>query len=118
MQQNENDRDLKYEDIQDRYSWHAEERIWTPRQHFTGTLSCMVSINPIQGKLYYFRLLLKHKAGATSFESLRTIDGEIHDTFRSACVASNLCENDTQWIEAMTEAVQISIPFVIRELFC
>ena len=115
MQRSPNDRYLKYEDIQDKYSWNSESRLWVERQRDTGVLGRMISVSPSLGDLYYLRLILKHKAGATSFDNLRTIDGTTHSDFRGACIALGLCEDDSQWIEAMEEAVLISVPFVIRE---
>lgn len=65
------------------------------------------------------RLLLKHRLGPTSFEDLRTVEGELYPDFKGACIAMGLCDDDSQWIQAMEEAVQISHAFVIRELmFC
>jgi hypothetical protein len=77
----------------------------------------MVSINPNSGDLFYLRMLLRNRAGPTSFEDLRTVDGVIFPDFKGACIAMGLCEDDSQWIEAMKEAVEISTPFVIRQLF-
>lgn len=83
----------------------------------TGTLGRIVSISPNQGDLFYLRMLLKNRAGATSFEDLRTVEGEMYPDFKGACIALGLCEDDSQWIEAMNEAVDIATPFVIRQLF-
>lgn len=38
MERCPNDRDLKYEDMTERYSWHADSQMWTDRQRETGTL--------------------------------------------------------------------------------
>eukprot|EP00956_Cyclotella_meneghiniana_P009871 scaffold13641_cov42-Cyclotella_meneghiniana.AAC.15 len=118
MERSEADRDLKYEDIQERYSWHAESRMWTERQRHTGTLGRMISVSPNHGDLFYLRLLLKNKAGATSFDDLKTVNGIVFPDFKGACIELGLCEDDSQWIDTMEEAVEISRPFVIRGLFC
>jgi hypothetical protein len=63
-------------------------------------------------------MLLKNRAGATSFEDLRTVEGEMHGNFKGVCIALGLCvDDDSQWIEAMNEAVDVATPFVIRQLF-
>jgi hypothetical protein len=43
----------------------------------------------------------------------------MHGNFKGACIALGLCEDDSQWIEieAMSEAVDVATPFVIRHLF-
>ena len=57
-------------------------------------------------------------AGATSFKSLRTVDGEVHETFKGACIALRLCEDDAQWKDCLDEARRYASPRSIRHLFC
>jgi hypothetical protein len=45
----------------------------------------------------YLRTLLTVVKGATSFESLRTVDSVSHADFREACLARGLLENDNEW---------------------
>jgi len=108
---------LKYEDFTDSFVWNAKDKRWNERQRGT-QIGRMVSIHPGNGDIFYLRLLLKNKVGATSFQDLQTVDGEELPTFKAACVALELCEDDKQWYETMEEAVQISVPSVIRDLFC
>ena len=42
--------------------------------------------------------------GWTSFEHLRTVNGEVCPTFKAACVGMNLIENDKMWIDCMGES--------------
>ena len=70
----------------------------------------MVSIHPTSGDIFYLRLLLKNRAGATSFDDLRTVEGFFHDNFESACIVLDLCEDDSQWIDCLNEAKDISVP--------
>ena len=65
----------------------------------------------------YLRLILKNRAGALSHKDLRTINGVDFPTFKCACIALNLCESDKQWIDCLDEAVAISIPCAICQLF-
>ena len=79
----------------------------------------MVAIHPSSNETFYLRMLLKHVAGPTSYEDLRTTpDGICHPTFRDACIALGLCEDDSQWIACMEEAVAITHPGGLRALFC
>jgi hypothetical protein len=54
------DRHLKYEDIQENYTWHADTRMWTEWQRAAGTLGRIVSVPPSTGDLFYLRILLKN----------------------------------------------------------
>jgi hypothetical protein len=42
-------------------------------------------VQPIEGERYYLRILLTHVIGATSFDNLKTINGQICRTFKEAC---------------------------------
>ena len=50
------------------------------------------------------RLLLTKIYGATSFEDIRTIRDVLHLTFKSACMALGLLDDDGEWHAALTEA--------------
>ena len=50
------------------------------------------------------RLLLLHRAGATSFEDLRTVDGAVCPTNREACKRLGLVQGDEEYDRAMEEA--------------
>ena len=77
----------------------------------------MVSIHPKSGDTFYLRLLLKNRSGALSYEDLRTIEDVEHPDNKSACIALNLCESDKQWVDCLKEAVFMSVPHSIRQLF-
>ena len=75
-------------------------------------------MHPKSGDTFYLRLLLeKNRAGALSYEDLRTIDGTPHPDNKSACIVMNLCESDKQWVDCLNEAVFMSVPQSIRHLF-
>ncbi|XP_071578031.1 uncharacterized protein [Temnothorax nylanderi] len=55
--------------------------------------------------------------GATSFQKLRTVNNEIHETFTAACLALGLIEDDEEWYRAMNEAKVWMMPRRLRNLF-
>jgi len=57
-------------------------------------------VNPI-----FLRTLLTKVKGAVSFEVLRTINGVVHDTFKSACIALGLYDSDDEWNACLGEVV-------------
>ncbi len=61
---------------------------------------------PLRGEDFFLRVLLRHRA-ATSFEDLRTVDGEAHDTFEAACRAQGYIEGDDGSTHAMHEAFEL-----------
>ena len=72
-----------------------------------GAIGRIVAIHPNSKDTFYLCMLLKHVSGATSFKCLRTDNGVVYTTFKEACIALELCEDDTQWIACMKEAAVI-----------
>ncbi|CAI6358979.1 unnamed protein product [Macrosiphum euphorbiae] len=72
------------------------------------------TIHPNQSECFHLRLLLNYVQGLTSFESLKAIDGDIHATFKTACFALGLLENDEQWKNALADATVSESPFKLR----
>jgi hypothetical protein len=56
----------------------------------------MYYAHPTSGEHYYLRMLLNFVKGATSYEHLRRVDGTEHDTFKDACIAMGLLEDDNE----------------------
>ena len=111
---------LNYEDFPIKFVWKDTEKSWFPRSRVTEdpeAVGRMVSIHPKSGDTFYLRLILKNRAGALSYKDLRTINGVEFPTFKCAYIALNLCESDKQWIDCLEEAVAISIPRAICQLF-
>ncbi|XP_066935326.1 uncharacterized protein [Clytia hemisphaerica] len=89
------------------------------RERGHGTvISRMYNASIHEGERYFLRVLLLHVPGATSFEYLRTFDGEIYPTFREACLARGLLADDNIWVETLNEVVRVATPVKIRRTFC
>jgi len=100
---------LKKEKINGRNVSHWVKR----KSHCIGR---MYSVSPTQTELLHLRLLLTLK-GVTSFNDLRTVNGEICQSFSAACLALGLTEDDNEWRRAMNEAVRWTMPRQLRRLF-
>ena len=112
-------RELKFEDMPSKFRWDPAKKIWILRQQSLDTqVGRMITIHPSSGEKFFLRMLLKNIVGATSFENLRTVDGVVHETYKSACVALGLLQSDALWYDTMDEAVQVARPKAIRDLFC
>ena len=60
--------------------------------------------HPHCGECYYLQTLLHKIHGVQSFQHIRTIDRFVHPTFRVACAALGLLDDDNEWNEVLTEA--------------
>jgi hypothetical protein len=77
----------------------------------------MYNISVSQGELFYLRLLLLHIAGAKSYDDLKTVDGVLKATFKESAICRHLLEDDTEWDNCLSEAVNVDMPHKLRELF-
>jgi hypothetical protein len=62
-------------------------------------------------------MMLLHIKGATCFEDLRTVNGVVYPTFKTAAEAYGLTEDDTIWITCMQEGASYQMPYSLRSLF-
>ncbi|XP_071688411.1 uncharacterized protein [Rutidosis leptorrhynchoides] len=116
-------RSLNYEKIPKHYVWNQDARTWTRRKQRT-CIGRIVYSHPASGERYYLRLLLNKVKGPETYKEIRTVDGILHPTFKDACFASGLINDDREWTEAITEArlwasgAQLWDLFVTILLFC
>ncbi|XP_065831980.1 uncharacterized protein [Oscarella lobularis] len=75
------------------------------------------AVSPKQTECFYVRLLLHHRFNCTSFLDLRTVNGQVKDTFRDACLAHGLLQDDSHWRRCMEEASVSASPYSMRHLF-
>lgn len=109
-----------YPEIPEHYTWDGRRGVWLPRRQVSKMIGCMaeVSLREDNVELFYLRLLLKHATGATSYEDLRTVDGNVVcETFRAACEARHLIENVDEYQRCLAEAAQMMFPGQLRRLF-
>jgi hypothetical protein len=83
----------------------------------------MYYVQPSKGERYYLQVLLTHVAGATRFEDLRTTHRPhtpttiVHPTFKAACLARGLLQDDAEWDQCLSEAAGVQLPRSLRQLF-
>ena len=121
--ENEDARQYFYKDIPLIYTYKKQTvnglniSKWETREKAFNCIGRMYSISPTHLELFHLRLLLLHVKGATSFNSLKTVDGIVHVSFTSACLALGLIEDDEEWARAMEEATMWMMPVRLRQLF-
>ena len=85
------------------------------KQRFS--ICCMWSASTFMGEHYYLCLLLTVVRGARNFEDLRTVDGILCETFKGACIALRLLEDDGEWIAMFRDAQEFMTGSTFRHLF-
>jgi hypothetical protein len=82
-----------------------------------GKLTKMIIVELTDQDIFYLRLLLNVQAGCTSYEDLKTVHGRVYDSFREACVALKLLEDDLEFINAIKEVSELGSGISLRKMF-
>ncbi|WOG81785.1 hypothetical protein DCAR_0100936 [Daucus carota subsp. sativus] len=109
-------RNYTYHEFPRHFTWLPRVCRWKERQRgdVVGRLS---EVHATAGELLYLRMLLMRKKGAINFQDVRTVDNHVYDTFKEACAALGLLENDSQWHHEMFENSHSAMPNQLREMF-
>ncbi|XP_045498452.1 uncharacterized protein LOC123696361 [Colias croceus] len=121
-------RSLTYDQVPSYYTYDRQRGVFNRRQRgsavegFPGifkdtALGRVYTVHPNNGECYFLRLLLHTVRGPTSFAFLRTYDGVEYPTYRAACVARHLLDDDQNWDDTLAEASISDSPSRMRHLF-
>ena len=110
-------RNLLYQDFPSKFVWQTKERKWTKRKTKETALGRIYYAHPNSGERFYLRTLLCAVKGATSFEDLRQVNGVVLPSFRTACLARGLLEDDNEWRQCLQEAANMASSHQLRNLF-
>ncbi|AES63417.2 AT hook motif protein, putative [Medicago truncatula] len=109
-------RNLTYNQFPTQFVWKEKDHEWTPRR-------CGFSIGrvhfapPGSGERFYLRTLLNYIKGPTSFNDIKTVDDVKYNTFKEACFAMGLLDDDKEFIDAIIEASLWGTGIYLRRLF-
>ena len=121
-------RTLLYCDVPRYYTWDISRKEFKRRIqgervdgqeeiYSSDALGRVYTVHPNNLDCFYLRLLLHTVRGPTSFQNLKTVDGEVCATFREACQRLGLLEDDAHWDATMEEASVSKSPSQLRYLF-
>nr|XP_036228731.1 uncharacterized protein LOC118682893 [Bactrocera oleae] len=119
---------LLYSEVPRYYRWNNSNKQWqrriqgTPVENQPGVkvsdaLCRFYTVHVTNFECFCLRMLLHHVRGPISFADLKIVNGQRCQTYREACEARKLLENDNHWDKTMEEAVQCRSPDRIRELY-
>jgi hypothetical protein len=119
-------RSLLYKDVPKRYTWNRQLKEWRLRK-YTGCkkVARMHGVSSHNVELFMLRRLLLTVPGATCWEDLRRVEGQVFPTFESAARARGMLHDDSEIIAAFHEIVQSTVidsiirrQFVLHLVFC
>ena len=97
------------------YLYHKQQ--YNKNKSIHKTIHRMKFQSPMQGDVFYLRLLLRHFP-STSFEDCKTFNGKTYPNCNEACIARGLVSNNDEFTQALTEAVNEKFhPKRVRHLF-
>ncbi|KAH0609829.1 uncharacterized protein H6S33_012375 [Morchella sextelata] len=105
-----------YQDFPVYFTYDAKSRKWASRKRGVA-IGRMWHCNPMMGEKYYMHLLLTVIPGAKSFDYLKTVNNVLYPTFKAACIALGLLDDDQEWVQCFTEARIFSSGYSLRTLF-
>jgi len=109
---------LLYQDYPSMNVWITKgDHRWSKRTRDGFAIGRMYHAYPTSGERFYLRLLLTTVPGTTSFENLRTFEGTLHQSFKDACIARGLLEDDQEWRQCLREARHMATGYQLRHLF-
>jgi len=111
-------REYLYHEFPVHYVYYTKEKParWKSRQQGR-SIGRMDLVNPFMGEGYYLRLLLTVVRCTQSLDYLRTVDGVVHATFKAACVALRLLEDDGEWVALFNAGREFMTGRALRQLF-
>jgi hypothetical protein len=115
-EQNEDGRQYLYHEFPEYFVYKGKILGWQKRKRGTA-VGRMYSASPFMGERYYLRLLLTVVRGPTSYEHIRTVDGMVYPTFKGACIALGLLEDDGEWVALFREGAEFMTGRALRHLF-
>lgn len=69
------------------------------------------------GEVYYLRILLNKVKGPTCYKDISTINGVMYPSFKEACYALGLLDDDGEYVEAIRESSFWKSANYLRALF-
>ncbi|XP_074347337.1 uncharacterized protein LOC141686186 [Apium graveolens] len=101
--QNEDARTLTYVEFPKHWVWNSKGKLWTRRKKGK-EVDRIYFAHPSSGERFYMRMLLNFVKWSISFECIRTVNGVTYPTFKAACYALGLLDDDREWVDCLSKA--------------
>ncbi|XP_070027510.1 uncharacterized protein [Nicotiana sylvestris] len=110
-------RELTYAEFPLKFVWKQNLKRWEKRRTSAFSIGRIFFVPPGSGEQYYLRLLLNVIKGPKSYEDLKKVNGCDHETFRDACYALGLLDDDKEYADAIMKASNWGMSLYLRQLF-
>ncbi|XP_030964292.1 uncharacterized protein LOC115985490 [Quercus lobata] len=112
----EDARELAYAEFPTKWVWHSNDKQWQ-RKKSKYCIGRVYYAHPSSGERFYLRMLLNIVKGPRNFKELRTINDVTYPTYKEACYALGLLDDDKEWHDSLIEASNWASEQQLRQLF-
>ncbi|XP_012832537.1 PREDICTED: uncharacterized protein LOC105953423 [Erythranthe guttata] len=109
-------RNLRYGEFPQKFVYKEKARCWMPRK-IGFSIARVTNVPSGRGEDYYLRLLLNFQRGCTCYDDLRKVEDHVYPTFKDACFALGLLDDDKEYIAGINEANEWASGDYVRRLF-
>ena len=99
----EDARELTYAEFPTKWAWHQNVKQW---KQIKGRkcIGRVYNAHPSSGDRFYLRMLLNIVKGPRNFKEIMTVKNITYPTYKDACYALGLLDDDKEWHECIIEA--------------
>jgi hypothetical protein len=112
----EDAREITYADFPMKWVWHNNVKQWQRRKS-GNCIGRVYYAHPSSGEKFYLRMLLNIIKGLRNFKEIRAVNNVTYPTYKDACYALGLLDNDNEWHDCMIEASNWASGKQLRQLF-
>lgn len=115
-QTNPEARNTTYQDAPKNWVLDKKKMLWKPQQRGYA-IGRMSFASPSSGECFYLQLLLTVVPGPMSFHHIHTVNNIEYNTFKEACIALGILEDDQEWTQCLQEAGEMQTGYNLHYLF-
>ncbi|XP_050278246.1 uncharacterized protein LOC126719772 [Quercus robur] len=108
--------ELTYAEFPTKWVWHQNVKQWKRRKG-RKCIGRVYNAHPSSGDQFYLRMLLNIVKGPKNFKEIMTVKNITYPTYKDACYALGLLDDDKEWHECINEAAHWASGKQLRQLF-
>ncbi|XP_071742659.1 uncharacterized protein [Rutidosis leptorrhynchoides] len=113
---NQEAHELTYVEFPTKFIWNKDNRSWIRSKRNTGAIGRIHHVAPASVDLFFLRILLNKVKCPTSYEDIRTVNGQVFNSYRDACYDLGLLDDDKEYIEGTQIEIELLKDLTLQEI--